>query len=827
MRWLAYLRQRLRARPDQEHEMSFNRLGFAAIIVVVLLGRGGIEARSALSIMAVYFVLGFAVLTHILVYPRASPTRRLLALVLDTSFLSWQLHVGGETVASFFPIYLWITFGNGFRFGLPALRMGMLLTATGFAAVIATTSFWNQQSHLAIGLLVSLVVLPAYAGTLIRRLSKARSEAEQANEAKTLFLANVSHELRTPLTAVIGMGRMLHETPLDAEQREMTGTVLGAAQSLLSLIDDILQLSSLEAGRPPPEPVPFNLLEVLVSIRQLVIAAAHAKNLTVSLHVAPDVPQGLLGGERRLREILTNLASNAVKFTETGGVLIAVSARGHEDGRIKLVFEVADTGIGIAKDSQDRIFEAFTQADATIVDRFGGTGLGLAISRRLAESLGGTLQLESTVGRGSVFRLALSMEPSAETVARPVAGMPVRVMAGHGPEADGVLSRLAAIPAVVLRLDPSRHGLSDQDGTVAEPGPRPVMVVCTDGLGWSGDRLLAELRGIAGPVGPQVVLVGAMPPGIGAELRWLCCSIVPTPARTDHILAALVIASARAGQTRDEPVAQTARRLRILVAEDNRVNQMVLRKMLEKAGHETTLVGDGEAALDALEEDRFDIVLMDVNMPRMDGLDATKMYRFMALDLPRVPIVGLTADASQQMNRRCLDAGMDTCITKPFEPTRLLDLVQQLTGAGSPPAPDQRIVTHIVSHPRFRPAAGVVLDEETLETLSKLGGEDFLEELVSEFRKEAGTLVAALASSLHQQDVSATYTHAHTLQSISANIGARALAELCRSWQGLDTAQVLIQGPEMARQAAVDLARVVDAFTRRQGLPRRATGLSS
>lgn len=813
--------------------MSFNRLTFSLIIVAVLLWNDGPTAKPALLIMGAHIGLALMVLTHIVVYPAASPTRRAFALLLDTAFLSWQLHAGGETVAAFFSIYLWITFGNGFRFGLPALRLSMLLTTVGFVIVVATTPFWSEQVHLSIGLGASLVILPAYAGTLIRRLSKARSEAEQANEAKTLFLANVSHELRTPLTAIIGMGRMLHESPLDAEQKEMTETVEGAAKSLLALIDDILQISSIDAGHLPSDEADFDLLELLASVRQLVIAQATAKGLQVAIHIAPDTPFRFAGGERRLRELLINLAGNAVKFTETGGVLVAVSASEPFDGVAKLTFEVVDTGIGITAEAQSRIFDTFTQADATIINRFGGTGLGLAISKRLALSLGGDLNVESVAGRGSTFRLVAALR-TADPMAPASAGTVVHVLAPDGATKTSLMQQLTAMSAVTTGFEPDAYPGPHASRPPATSGPKPVLIVCADEMGWSEPQRTEELKRLHSTAGLSIVLICSKSPADLAQLRWLCASVVVAPSLPERVSptqlrAAVQIASARPTQPVQVLPMVGDRVLRVLVAEDNKVNQRVLRTILEKAGHDVVVVDDGEAALDMLEtpDVPFDIVLMDVNMPRMDGLEATKLYRFMALGLPHLPILALTADATDQMERRCHQAGMDECLTKPVQPMRLLEVIQNLGRPGPRQPKTSGAVSHIVDHPRFRPPPPTILDDQLLQSLTDLGGEDFVAELLGQFMQEAAVVVTELNETVARAEFEAIHSRVHALQSMAANIGARALVELCTSWQALGHAELVEQAPSLASRASTELTNIERIFLARcAGREPRSPGLS-
>ena len=819
MTTISYLVQRLRARPDKEHEMSFNRLAIGAVFIIVILSLRHSAVQTALLVMILYLALSAALLAHILIYPRASPVRRFLALFLDTACMSWQSYLGGESVAAFFPIYLWITFGNGFRFGISALRNAMVLTTVGSGIVLLATPYWQGQPNLAFGLWVSLIILPAYAGTLIQRLSKARQQAEEASEAKTLFLANISHELRTPLTAIIGMSRLLQDTLQTPEQQDMIATVQTAARSLLALIDDLLKLARLDAGRLTIDRVRFDLPQLLNSVRQLLLVQANAKGVSISIHIAPDVPLELVGGERQLREILTNLVDNAIKFTEAGKVLIAVQTVERPAGGIWLRYEVVDTGIGIAPEAKTRIFDTFTQADSTISARFGGTGLGLAISRRLAGSLGGFLDVESDPGCGSSFQLVIPSELPPGTGPFDFSNSTVCLLAAEGHGKQHLSAQLAELGVTVIEIDPeaaSRQltAAMDQWSVGRRTDPAPILVMYADGLGWASDQVQALLADCAAVAGLHAVFVHDHAAIAQSDMRWICASALHVNAPTTHLAGALRAALARGGSSRQEPLANMGRRLRILVAEDNGVNQKVLLKLLENAGHTAVLVGDGDTAVDTLVTNpgRFDAVLMDVNMPQLDGLEATKLYRYTAMDLPHLPIIGLTADATEEMISRCHKAGMDACLTKPFDAANLFATLQRLVVPGDLLQQQAPLSQDTPGKSPFDQTRDVALDEVFLRSLLELGGEAFVSELFNEFQQEAGNLVALLGAALQDREFGESYVHAHALQSMSLNIGARALANLCEYWQRLSDVQLAAQADELARQAYLELARVQEAF---------------
>ena len=435
------LRQRLRHRPDSEHEMTLNRLALSGIVLgylVIASSFGSEPAQEMLRTTGIYFgvyqMLSLALFCLLLYQPGVSNVRRLAGIALDVGMFSYGMYAGGEATAPFFPFYLWVIFGNGFRFGNRYLFIAMGASIVLFGAVAMTSEFWLKHQSLAMGLLASLVFLPLYVAMLIRRLSTAIRQAEEANRAKGAFLASISHELRTPLNAIIGLGGLLREQVRDPEQRHMVGTIVSSGRSLLNLINRILDFSRLEAGRMPSNPIEVDFHATIRRVEAMLKVQAEAKDLTFAVHMTARTPARIVADFSHMEQILVNLAANAIKFTKDGYVVVGIDAVQHGPGRARLRFEITDTGIGIAPEAQSRIFESFTQADATIIDQYGGTGLGLAISSQLVKLLDGSIGLESAPGKGSTFWFEVDVKTFEDAdVPDLPADLPVVVLASDKP----------------------------------------------------------------------------------------------------------------------------------------------------------------------------------------------------------------------------------------------------------------------------------------------------------------------------------------------------------------------------------------------------------
>ena len=816
---ISHWRRWFQNRPDREHEITINRqiISLAIFVYVWLIMPGFAEQTFEARMIALAYLCAASVLSiHLLARPGISVVRRVAAIGVDLGLLSIGLYAGGEYVTILYPFYYWIILGNGFRYGVRYLYFGTFVGALGFLLVTQSAEYWLQNQPLGLGLLGGVIILPLYAATLIRSLSQARELAEQANRAKTQFLASVSHELRTPLNAVVGMADLLNDTSLRADQREMVETVRTSSKALLALIDDLLDFASIEAGKITINSAPFHLSRMLSQVREVASLQAGAKGLRFHLHVTPRTPSFLLGDERRLREVLLNLIGNAVKFTEQGRVDLFVDGAPTRN-LVSLRFDVSDTGIGIEASARRRIFERFTQADETILNRFGGTGLGLAISQHLVRLQGGEITVESVPGRGSTFSFTLTMALS-DTQDEPevdLQDVEVVLLGGDEDQLRWVEERLGQACGSVRKCeDVLQAARILKSPTAGQIQRRIVLLVGDRGLAVissEGPLKLAEIEA-ANPYG--VFLVGA--PSMDATQPVIRKSVSAVLSR-DALLSDLTAAMrfVRGGQAtvavRQPLIRRRERSLRILLADDNRVNQKVISRILEAGGHEVSLVEDGEQALDSLERHSFDLVVMDLNMPVMDGIEATKLYRMASLGERYVPIVGLTADATPSAALRAKEAGMDACLTKPVSAPVLLDRIDELT-AGQPQAqPVQvpeatQVAPHLGSHD--------LVDFGMLENLKILGGETFLEEVISAFLTDGGVILDQLQSAVDRGDVPGFNEQVHALQSGSGNVGVHGLAERCRRWRPKSASDLKNHGGEIVSGLRSDFEAARSIFLR-------------
>lgn len=813
-RLTAPIRRRLKGRPDSEHEMTINRIVISTVVLAYLLianARGHDTAQDifheSLILFGIYYAASVLLFAHILREPGISHPRRILAIVLDIGMLSYGMHVGESAFAIGYPLYLWIIFGNGFRFGVRYLAGSAFAAILGFCFLIAMTPLWRNNLELSFGLLVGLVLLPAYVSALIRKLSEAKLQAEEAFKAKSLFLASVSHELRTPLNAIITLSDLLRGAPIPREQREMSETIGMSGRSLLKLINSILDISRMEAKAQEPEVAPFDLFAVMHDVRRMLAAPAEAKGLYLNVTIDGSVASAVVGHRHHLEEILTNLIGNATKFTTQGGVQVTVTRAGGEDERPMLLFSVRDTGIGISEAAQERIFEQFTQADHTIMDRFGGTGLGLAIVKQLVERQGGEIGVNSRAGEGSEFWLKLPFARQAEAPEREAARASL-ILLSHD---FGLYTRIALECRTVLRVtDPARA--FSEARTLLDAGERCIVMVDADTM--PSGTMDALIQADAGLGILRSVILGVISQAEGAAPAG-APFLVRLQAPFSSAQFAQVAELAAGPRADKSAMAVPVSQLRVLVAEDNVTNQVVIRKLLERDRHDVVIVSNGEEAVETLMKREFDIVLMDINMPVMNGFEATKLYRFASLGSRRVPIYALTADVTEQTRLNCAAAGMDGCLHKPIEQAELLKAFAACV-AGSEPVSQQASAARA---DEGLPQAGpldlskiAVLDHDALASLMDLGDIGFMQDLITQFLAGASETLDRIADAVAREDVTSFQDVLHALRSSAANLGARRVFALALEWRKTSRQELAEHGEERVAQLRAVFSEVDEAL---------------
>lgn len=772
-----------------------------------------------LAYLVGYLLVSLVVVLLAYRHPRASAVRRTVINAADIFSISYLMVITGAAGIPLFILYLWTTFGSGFRFGLGPLFVNAVLSLVGFAAVVALSAEWRELATVSLAVAIALLVLPAHAAHLIQLRETATKRAEEANAAKGRFLARMSHELRTPLNGIVGTVELLAVNKrLSREDRSLLDVIKESVNVSLRQIDNVLDFSKIEAGKLIVEQVEFDLHELLNRAVQIFRAIALEKNLRLMLRIDPAIPCRLVGDPHHLNEVLLNLLSNAVKFTERGFVSLEAHSVECAAAAATVRLEVHDTGIGIEAKALERIFEAFSQEDSATTRRYGGTGLGTTISMQLVELMGGRLQAISTKGIGSTFSATIRFSRIAQTGEGDdqLAGMRVLMISEKSARRDSLAAMHGGLGASVTAV-PS---IAEATGVLGR-GIRlnnPFHVVLIDdavAVTAAGVHRADDFLEKAWLSSTPTFLVSDTAYD-QAQLRswgyaWRLPQDVPRFALFNALRSSgRYGAEAEQGVLRIEPWAwgrPGRRRTRLLIADDNRTNLMILRKVLETASYEVDAAEDGEQALAMMLDGRYKAAILDMHMPGLDGVEVVRQYRLLRRNV-RIPIVMLTANATVDAKLASAESGADAYLTKPATAATVVGTIEKLLEE-----------TEVYDLRRARPEAdeayaqAPILDREIIRELDLLYDDPSgIAGIMTEFEGESRRLMAQLSGAVTAKNHAAFCDLLHALKGNAANVGALRLVQTCHEMEHQGLLDFRRDGRHVLQRLEAELGETVTAL---------------
>ena len=801
--WRSYpngILERLKASSARERSQATARIIIIPLLIAyfyVHYYHDGIEilqiyTQPVVELVLAYFGISLLLLLSFKIAPGKSSIRRIFTLITDIGLFSYGMHLGGAEATACFSVYLWLIIGHGMRFGQAYLAGGTILGVIGFLTVLLTTDYWIEQRTAGMGLLTGLIVLPVFFSSLLKKLTNAIAAAEDANKSKSQFLANMSHEIRTPLNGVIGMSELLMATPLNKEQKELSNTLQASANTLLSLIEDVLDISKIEAGKFSIENTEFDLHYLVNNTIAMMRVQAELKGLQLASHISTSTPFRLIGDPHHLRQVFINLIGNAIKFTANGSIQLRITTVSEDNDTAIIRMEVIDTGVGIPLEAQKNIFESFTQADSSTTRNYGGTGLGTTISKQIINLMGGEIGIHSVVNSGSTFWLEVPFrkQPVQNDIPGEEALKNNNILFVRRHACNSIEESLDSWGIRYTSVDSIALATTIIENNTTAQAPITAIIADQSLINLDEEQLASTLNNNPGTKGIPIFIIldeadkaleeqyycsgytNILIAGFDKSALFNAIHATSIPTCNENNIANLLDYKNSLGG---------ASNLQILVAEDNKTNQLVITKILEHAGHIPHIVSNGQEALDALDIKCFDMMILDMQMPVMGGIEAAKIYNFTNTGRDSLPIIILTANTTTEAILECKEANIDAYLTKPIDSRKLIATIHTLANNTEITTLDNQ-QTEGDSKTIVPGNEDNVINYDTVNSIISISDDnDFTNTLVNGFYNETNKLLTDMEIALSNNDHKLFLEYAHALKGSAGSIGAQRIHDYCKT----------------------------------------------
>lgn len=815
---LASLWARVKKSPGQEHEQAIIRLVIGSSILAYFFSTH-LDNLNALQHVAIAIILyataGIGILLWIALNPQQNRLRYIFSSVTDFSGLSYAILIGGEFGAALYPLYLWVTFSNGFRFGRQQLCISAALSCIGFAIVYSLSPYWPNHNTIFLGLFGGLILLPAYFSTFLNRLKNAIETIRVANRAKSQFLAKVSHDIRTPLNSIIGANEFLAESRLNNEQKEFSSTIDYSARTLLGLIENILDISRIEEGKLEIKNKPFDLHELMNFTIKMFSPHAKAKGLPIRLYIDPDIPYAVIGDSEKLHQILINLIGNAIKFTETGGITVNVYLRGDNSplgNTVDISFDVIDTGIGIREKDQRSIFDRFQQMDNSDTQNHQGSGLGTSIVKELVTYMGGEISLYSVYGEGTTFNFHLPLEKQVvQDEKKDLSQLNVLLITDMNDALLVLINTCKQWGINLSEFDSARLAFEKIREFETQNKQVDAIIIAKSEFDFDAEVFASAVKRTGYLAKTSLIIIQAdVKPKTKERLKsYGYDHILKWPLDKTTLFNALHASPVL--YTRKENVeylshywseSRVNKHLRILVVEDNLTNQKILERTLFKAGHEVTLASNGDIGLDILDQNTFDLCIIDMHMPVLGGIQTIQQFRIMYPE-NKMPFIMLTANTTTEAIQRCKDVGVNLFLSKPIRPNELLNAVIDVAMTEQKPLSDIK-VTSSDNNLQINTTTEAINHKEIQYYLDdKL----YFAELVDSFIKDGTQLLKELFNSVESMSYVEFKDIAHKFKTPAGSLGASHLYKELNNASRMTRDEFLENGLDIVEQIKKEFHR--------------------